>query len=110
MTHTTCNLVGLLCSGRNNQFLTAARANVAITYNDISVLENFHCAETFTIAHRPECDLFESMEAGQYTHFRKLVVTMTLATVRSHFEAAPVRHGQCRTVVWCGVVYACVCA
>jgi len=83
-------VTSLLCSARNNQFLIAARSNVAITYNDISVLENFHCAETFTIAHSPECGVFEGMEAGQYSHFRKTVVKMILASVRARLDSTNV--------------------
>ncbi|CAM9331031.1 unnamed protein product, partial [Heterosigma akashiwo] len=40
--------------GLNNACLVAARAPLALTYNDQSVLENFHAAQAFSAAARPE--------------------------------------------------------
>ena len=36
--------------GVTNRFLQNSRADLAITYNDASILENMHCAMTFRIA------------------------------------------------------------
>jgi len=75
----------LLCmcdSGRNNQFHITTMSDLATTYNDLSVLENFHCAETFALGNSPDCCLFEQLSNADYTRFRKVVVNMILGTVR----------------------------
>lgn len=38
--------------GLSNAYLVANNHDIAITYNDNSVLENFHVAQAFHLAHR----------------------------------------------------------
>ena len=44
--------------GVNNNWLMASRDEVAIVYNDRSVLENYHVAEFFRLVARPELNVF----------------------------------------------------
>ena len=47
-------LIGAIChdlkhTGQNNIFHINTRSKIAMKYNDISVLENFHIAQTFKL-------------------------------------------------------------
>lgn len=44
--------------GITEQFLVDAGHEIAMTYNDIYVLENYHCASTFHLLSRPQTDIF----------------------------------------------------
>jgi high affinity cGMP-specific 3',5'-cyclic phosphodiesterase 9 len=48
-----------LCRGVNNSFLIAMRHTKALRYNDVSVLENHHCAIAFKLLLDPQNDIFE---------------------------------------------------
>jgi hypothetical protein len=74
--------------GLNNTYLRNSLHPLAITYNDVSIMENLHCTVTFTILRRPECQIFPIMSRSQYLAFRKLIVDMILATdIKTHFGA-----------------------
>jgi len=85
-------LVAALCHdvghfGLNNVFLISTRHELAIRYNDQSVLENFHCSKAFTIISRPECNIFSNMDKSQFTLARKLIITSILSTdLAKHME------------------------
>lgn len=73
--------------GWNNTFLTNSLAPLAVTYNDNSVLENFHAAVTFGIILRPNSRPFARVERAQFAAFRKLVVDLILTTdIKNHFS------------------------
>uniref|UniRef100_A0A803TRD4 Phosphodiesterase n=1 Tax=Anolis carolinensis TaxID=28377 RepID=A0A803TRD4_ANOCA len=46
--------------GYNNTYQINARTDLAVRYNDISPLENHHCAVAFQILTQPECNIFSS--------------------------------------------------
>jgi len=74
--------------GLNNTYLRNSLHPLAVTYNDLSVMENLHCTVTFTILMRPECQIFPVMSRSQFLAFRKLIVDMILATdIKTHFGA-----------------------
>lgn len=70
--------------GFNNAFLVATRHELAITYNDQSVLENFHVAGFFRLVFgcegQPGHNILGGMTKEQVTRFRKGVVECVLAT------------------------------
>ena len=43
--------------GLTNSFLSITRHWLSVRYNDLSVLENHHCATTYDILSRPECNV-----------------------------------------------------
>ena len=74
--------------GVSNNFLIKNQDDLAITYNDIHVLENHHLAETFRIiAHEEGCNIFELCDQGTHDEFRKTIIEMVLATdLADHFS------------------------
>ncbi|XP_072900822.1 high affinity cGMP-specific 3',5'-cyclic phosphodiesterase 9A isoform X8 [Hemitrygon akajei] len=48
--------------GYNNTYQINARTELAVRYNDISPLENHHCAVAFQIFSQPECNIFNNMD------------------------------------------------
>ncbi|KAF6772932.1 hypothetical protein AHF37_07492, partial [Paragonimus kellicotti] len=53
---------------------------LAILYNDSSVLENHHLAIAFQLLTRPGCDLFENIPKKQRLSLRRMAIDMVLAT------------------------------
>jgi len=66
--------------GVNNAYLIATNAPLASLYNDISVLENHHCATAFRIMNQPEINLLGPLNAADRVELRKSVITCILAT------------------------------
>mmetsp|Transcript_26506 Transcript_26506/g.36938 ORF Transcript_26506/g.36938 Transcript_26506/m.36938 type:complete len:881 (+) Transcript_26506:501-3143(+) len=66
--------------GVTNDFLIQTSGDLAVTYNDQSVLENHHIAAAFRHLLRPELNFLEHLTAEEYKEFRKIVVVMVLAT------------------------------
>ena len=60
--------------GRTNAFLIHTHDEIAITYNDMSVLENFHAAELFKVIIREETSILDGMDIRQRRTFRNMVV------------------------------------
>ncbi|XP_073660642.1 high affinity cGMP-specific 3',5'-cyclic phosphodiesterase 9A isoform X3 [Tursiops truncatus] len=57
--------------GYNNTYQINARTELAIRYNDISPLENHHCAVAFQILSQPECNIFSSVPAEGFKQIRQ---------------------------------------
>ena len=53
---------------------------MAITYNDASCLENFHCCKLFTILKKDETNIFEKLTVNDYKDIRKRMISEILAT------------------------------
>jgi len=66
--------------GLTNQFLINSGDNLAIIYNDESVLENHHLAVTFKLLQNPACDIFNRLSNKQRMSVRKMMIDMVLAT------------------------------
>ncbi|XP_041942430.1 cAMP-specific 3',5'-cyclic phosphodiesterase 4C isoform X2 [Alosa sapidissima] len=66
--------------GVSNQFLINTNSELALMYNDESVLENHHLAVGFKLLHEENCDIFQSLSKRQRQSLRKLVIDMVLAT------------------------------
>jgi hypothetical protein len=72
--------------GVSNIFLIEKKDEMAIRYNDIMVLENFHVATTFEILKTPKYNIFSDLSAAQYKRVRKIMIGAILATDMSlHF-------------------------
>eukprot|EP01137_Pigoraptor_chileana_P035487 Opistho-2@29584 len=70
--------------GLNNSYQIAARTDLALLYNDISVLENHHASHLFCIAEKPGCNVFAKLKPDEYNNVRSKVVSCILATDMSH--------------------------
>lgn len=85
-------MVGALCHdldhpGLNNPYQINKRTRLAILYNDISVLENYHIATAFEMFANPEYDIFDSLDAVTRKSIRRLVINCVLATdMTVHFQ------------------------
>uniref|UniRef100_A0A1I8I4F0 Phosphodiesterase n=3 Tax=Macrostomum lignano TaxID=282301 RepID=A0A1I8I4F0_9PLAT len=66
--------------GVTNQFLINTENELAIMYNDASVLENHHCAVAFKLLQEPNSNILRQLEDGQRKQLRKMVIDMVLAT------------------------------
>lgn len=66
--------------GVSNQFLVQTGSELALIYNDESVLENHHLAVAFSLLQRPECDVFAELPRKQRQLLRRVVIDMVLAT------------------------------
>lgn len=74
-----CHDIGHL--GVNNAFLKEYSADVALIYNGISPLENYHSFLThFIIHHVPDCTLLRKWDATLTEEFNRLVSDAILAT------------------------------
>ena len=86
-------LVASLCHdlghpGVNNAFMTSTLSDVAIVYNDQSVLENFHAASLFQLINRhPDLNIFQSLSKAKFREIRKLIIECIIATDPAmHYE------------------------
>ncbi|XP_063962586.1 3',5'-cyclic-AMP phosphodiesterase 4C-like isoform X2 [Lytechinus pictus] len=66
--------------GLNNQFLCNTSAELAILYNDVSVLENHSLAVAFKLLQEENCNIFENLTKKQLQTLRKMSIDMVLAT------------------------------
>ncbi|KTF75061.1 hypothetical protein cypCar_00042475, partial [Cyprinus carpio] len=73
--------------GYNNTYQINARTELAVRYNDISPLENHHCAVAFQIISMPECNIFANVEPDSFKQIRQAIITLILATDMA-------RHGE----------------
>ncbi|XP_076866764.1 high affinity cGMP-specific 3',5'-cyclic phosphodiesterase 9A isoform X2 [Brachyhypopomus gauderio] len=62
--------------GYNNTYQINARTELAVRYNDISPLENHHCAVAFQILSTPECNIFANVEPESFRQIRQLKLVM----------------------------------
>ncbi len=73
--------------GRNNAFLVTTGDELAIRYNDESVLENHHCATGFSILQRSDCNILSNLKREEYIELRKMVINLVLGTdFAKHFS------------------------
>lgn len=66
--------------GVTNQFLVNTSSELALMYNDESVLENHHLAVAFKLLQEENCDIFKNLSKKQRQTLRKMVIDMVLAT------------------------------
>ena len=67
--------------GYTNNYLINTKNELAMRYNDQSVLENFHVSEGFNIIFKKKgCNIFENMSNDDYKICRKRIINCVLAT------------------------------
>ena len=66
--------------GNNNAYHITTMSDLAITYNDISVLENYHIASTFKILKRADCNWYSSLTKPIQKYLRLSMIDIVLAT------------------------------
>ncbi|XP_046907211.1 cAMP-specific 3',5'-cyclic phosphodiesterase 4D-like isoform X1 [Hypomesus transpacificus] len=66
--------------GVSNQFLINTNSELALMYNDSSVLENHHLAVGFKLLQEDNCDIFQNLTKKQRQSLRKMVIDIILAT------------------------------
>ena len=66
--------------GLTNTFHINDSTDIAITYNDISVLENFHASTLFKTIRRSETNIFEKLTPIDYKIIRKRIISEILST------------------------------
>uniref|UniRef100_A0A183CBD0 Phosphodiesterase n=1 Tax=Globodera pallida TaxID=36090 RepID=A0A183CBD0_GLOPA len=66
--------------GFTNQYLINTNNELAIMYNDESVLEQHHLAVAFKLLQDRDCDFLAGISKKQRQSFRKMVIEMVLAT------------------------------
>jgi len=73
--------------GRNNKFLAETMDSLAVAYNDIAILENYHVAECFEVISKKEYDIFSEFSVSDRRYSRQMIIDMVLATDMScHFN------------------------
>ena len=66
--------------GLTNQYLINTNSELALLYNDISVLENHHVSTAFKLLRQDECNIFEHINQEDWHKLRKLTIDIVLAT------------------------------
>jgi len=74
--------------GRNNAFHASMQDEMALTYNDCSILENYHISQAFRLMHsEPEADVLSSLDKERFTCARKQMIEAVLGTDMAHHFA-----------------------
>ena len=69
--------------GYSNDYLIRSSNNLAINYNDIHVLENFHISEMFHVLQNnqdKDTNIFSNLQIEDYRFVRKRIIDLILAT------------------------------
>uniref|UniRef100_A0A4W4FHC4 Si:dkey-219c10.4 n=1 Tax=Electrophorus electricus TaxID=8005 RepID=A0A4W4FHC4_ELEEL len=66
--------------GYNSAYQINGRTELALRYNDISPLENHHCAVAFEILEKTESNIFRNLTTEQYKRRRERIIKCILAT------------------------------
>ena len=66
--------------GLTNQYLINTGSELALMYNDESVLENHHLAVAFKLLQHQSRDIFQNLSKKQKQVVRKMIIDMVLAT------------------------------
>ena len=75
--------------GQSNAFLISSYDTLAIRYNDLAVLEHFHCARAFELILEKgnSCNILLKLSRDKFKSVRTSILSMVLATdLASHFE------------------------
>ncbi|GAW82380.1 cyclic nucleotide phosphodiesterase [Plasmodium gonderi] len=79
--------------GKTNAYLSETNHILSIRYNDMSILENYHCSITFSILQLIGYDFLINNEdtklvhKNNYTNLRKFIIELIISTdMKLHFE------------------------
>lgn len=71
------------------------RSPLAIRYNDISPLENYHAASAFALLHEEGSSLLNGFTDSDFTTFRSLFISLILCTDNAqHFSNIALLQGM----------------
>ncbi|XP_019409805.1 PREDICTED: calcium/calmodulin-dependent 3',5'-cyclic nucleotide phosphodiesterase 1A isoform X3 [Crocodylus porosus] len=74
-------------TGTTNNFHIQTRSDVAILYNDRSVLENHHVSAAYRLMQEEEMNILANLSKDDWRELRSLVIEMVLSTDMSgHFQ------------------------
>lgn len=73
--------------GYNNTYQINAQTELAVRYNNISPLENHHCAVAFQIFSQPDWNIFSNLDPDTLKQIRESTIMLILATDMA-------RHGE----------------
>jgi len=73
--------------GLNNTYQVNAVTSLAIRYNDVSILENYHCSQAFELLFHPSINLLEGFDADGMKYLRKAIIKAILSTDMIHHFA-----------------------
>lgn len=78
-------IVAALChdykhTGQNNLFHINSKSKIAMRYNDISVLENYHIAQTFKVLSHSNCNIYKNFSPEEFRICRRRMIEGVLAT------------------------------
>jgi len=73
--------------GNNNVFEINTRSVLAITYNDKSVLENYHLFVLFHLLSNNVLNIFEQYDTNQVKNIRKIIIANILSTDMTFHKA-----------------------
>jgi hypothetical protein len=66
--------------GNNNNYEVAVQSNLALSYNDKAVLENYHLYKAFYLLKKPNADIFATFNRQNYSRSRAMIINSVLAT------------------------------
>ncbi|OMJ74639.1 hypothetical protein SteCoe_26383 [Stentor coeruleus] len=66
--------------GVSNSYLYMIGDKLAIRYNDVSILENYHVSKAFQIALKENMNIFSNISKEEYRTLRKLMINAVLGT------------------------------
>lgn len=73
--------------GLNNMYQVNAVTPLAVRYNDLSVLENYHAAIAVEMLQKPQFNIFPKFELNKKKAIRKTMISLILATdMSTHFN------------------------
>uniref|UniRef100_A0A8C4NW19 Phosphodiesterase n=1 Tax=Dicentrarchus labrax TaxID=13489 RepID=A0A8C4NW19_DICLA len=72
--------------GVSNQFLISTNSELALMYNDSSVLENHHLAVGFKLLQEENCDIFQNLTKKQRQSLRKMVIDIVTTDMSKHMN------------------------
>jgi hypothetical protein len=67
-------------TGQTNAYHVNKQTDLALNYNDISVLENYHISETFKVLKNPKCNILANYNPNEIKFIRKRLVDLILST------------------------------
>jgi high affinity cAMP-specific and IBMX-insensitive 3',5'-cyclic phosphodiesterase 8 len=78
----------LYTKGKSNPYLVNTQDELALVYNDISVLESYHASLAFRLTRSdPKVNILKNLDRDIYANVRKSVIDMVLATdMAKHFD------------------------
>lgn len=60
--------------------MVSTEDTLALRYNDVSPLENYHCTSAWSILNKEETNIIENLSATQKSEFRAMLINSVLLT------------------------------